>query len=116
MEGERIVFTEEGQPNQYLKLVASGAIDDGLLEALEDFVKRQRKRLAAVALLHQPLEQFVKPSWADKQFRPGDIVPAETPFHAHHVGHGRDQLIEPDKGDEFPTCEQCGDQVRYTLA
>lgn len=45
MEGERVVFTEEGQPNQYLKLVASGPIDDGLLEALEDFVKRQRRRL-----------------------------------------------------------------------
>lgn len=49
MEGERIVFTEEGQPNQYLKLIASGEVDDGLLEALEDFVKRQRKRLGLVA-------------------------------------------------------------------
>lgn len=45
MDGERIVFTEEGQPNQYLKLIASGEVDGGLLEALEDFVKRQRKRL-----------------------------------------------------------------------
>jgi hypothetical protein len=47
MDGERIVFTEEGRPNQYLKLIASGEVDDGLLEALEDFVKRQRKRIAA---------------------------------------------------------------------
>lgn len=47
MDGERVVFTEEGTPNQYLKLVASGEVDDVLLEALEDFVKRQRKRLAA---------------------------------------------------------------------
>jgi hypothetical protein len=45
MEGERVVFTEEGQPNQYLKLIASGEVDAVLLEALEDFVKRQRKRL-----------------------------------------------------------------------
>lgn len=45
MDGERVVFTEEGTPNQYLKLVASGDVDDVLLEALEDFVKRQRKRL-----------------------------------------------------------------------
>lgn len=44
MDGERVVFTEEGQPNQYLKLIASGEFDDTLLEALEDFVKRQRKR------------------------------------------------------------------------
>jgi hypothetical protein len=47
MEGERIAFTEEGQPGQYLKLIASGEFDATLLEALEDFVKRQKKRLAA---------------------------------------------------------------------
>jgi hypothetical protein len=47
-EGERVVFTEEGQPSQYLKLIASGPIDDELLEALEDFVKRQRRRLGRV--------------------------------------------------------------------
>lgn len=45
MDGERVVFTEEGQPSQYLKLIASGEVDAVLLEALEDFVKRQKKRL-----------------------------------------------------------------------
>jgi hypothetical protein len=30
-----------------VKLIASGTVDDSLLEALEDFVKRQRKRLQA---------------------------------------------------------------------
>jgi hypothetical protein len=45
MEGERVVFTEETNPQTYVKLVASGAVDDSLLEALEDYVKRQRKRL-----------------------------------------------------------------------
>jgi len=49
IEGERVVFTEEGRPHQYLRLIASGELDDVLLEALEDFVKRQRKRLAANA-------------------------------------------------------------------
>lgn len=43
--GERLVFSEEGEPGQYLRLVASGEITDYLLEALEDYVKRQRKRL-----------------------------------------------------------------------
>jgi len=47
MEGERVVFTEESNPQTYVKLIASGAVDDSLLEALEDFVKRQRKRLKA---------------------------------------------------------------------
>jgi hypothetical protein len=47
IQSERVVFAEEGLPNQYLKLIASGDVDDVLLEALEDFVKRQRKRLGA---------------------------------------------------------------------
>jgi hypothetical protein len=45
MESERVVFTEETDPQNDVKLVASGAVDDNLLEALEDYVKRQRKRL-----------------------------------------------------------------------
>jgi len=43
--GERTVFVEEGEPGQHLRLVASGEITDYLLEALEDYVRRQRKRL-----------------------------------------------------------------------
>ena len=45
MEGERVVFTEETNPQNYLKLIASGDVDESMLEALEDFVKRQKKRL-----------------------------------------------------------------------
>ncbi|MGJ4928615.1 hypothetical protein ACQR1I_14180 [Bradyrhizobium sp. HKCCYLS2038] len=45
-EGERVVFTEETDPQNYLKLIASGAIDELMLEALEDFVKRQKRRLS----------------------------------------------------------------------
>jgi hypothetical protein len=45
MEGERVVFTEETSPQQYVKLVASGDFDESLLDALQDFVKRQKKRL-----------------------------------------------------------------------
>lgn len=45
MLGERIVFTEEAKPNQYVKLVASGEVDKYLLDALGAFVKRQKKRL-----------------------------------------------------------------------
>lgn len=45
MEGERVVFTEETNPQNYLKLIASGDVDESMIEALEDFVKRQKKRL-----------------------------------------------------------------------
>jgi hypothetical protein len=41
------VFSEETGADQYLKLVAAGPLDDSPLEALEDFTKRQRKRLGA---------------------------------------------------------------------
>jgi hypothetical protein len=57
MAGERVVFTEEGKPSQYLKLIASGDLDQGLLEALEDFVKRQRKRLQAEVLKEFGVDQ-----------------------------------------------------------
>ena len=33
MAGERVVFSEEGDASQYLKLVANGDIDAGMLEA-----------------------------------------------------------------------------------
>jgi hypothetical protein len=49
MDGERIVFTEESNPHNYLKLVASGGVDEMMLEALEDYVKRQKRRLGAAA-------------------------------------------------------------------
>jgi hypothetical protein len=45
MDGERIVFTEESNPHNYLKLIASGDVDETMLEALEDYVKRQKRRL-----------------------------------------------------------------------
>jgi hypothetical protein len=45
MEGERVVFTEEADPQRYIKLVAAGEVDETLLDALTDYVKRQRKRL-----------------------------------------------------------------------
>jgi hypothetical protein len=45
MDGERVVFTEESNPQNYLKLIASGDVDETMLEALEDYVKRQKKRL-----------------------------------------------------------------------
>ena len=44
MAGERVVFTEETNPQNYLKLLAGGEVDETML-ALEDYVKRQKKRL-----------------------------------------------------------------------
>jgi hypothetical protein len=45
--GRLIVFTEESNPRNYLNPIASGDVDETMLEALEDYVKRQKKRLGA---------------------------------------------------------------------
>jgi hypothetical protein len=45
MATERVVFVEEGEPNQYLKLTVSGDLDEILLDALSDYVTRQKRRL-----------------------------------------------------------------------
>ena len=47
--GERVVFVEESGPASYLKLVANGELDEMMLEALEDYIKRQKKRIAAAS-------------------------------------------------------------------
>lgn len=54
---ERVVFVEEGGPAQYLKLVASGELDAGMLEALEDYIKRQKKRLATAKIPSETPQQ-----------------------------------------------------------
>ena len=40
MIGERVV----SNPQQYVKLIVSGDVDEMLLDALRDYVKRQKKR------------------------------------------------------------------------
>ena len=37
MGSERMVFTEENNPQRYVKLVASGDVDETLLDALQDY-------------------------------------------------------------------------------
>jgi hypothetical protein len=42
---ERVVFTEEGEPRQYVKIVVSGELDEIMLDALSDYISRQKRRL-----------------------------------------------------------------------
>lgn len=49
MEGERVVFSEEIGAANYLKLVANGEMNADLLDALQDFIKRVKKRLGVPA-------------------------------------------------------------------
>jgi hypothetical protein len=45
VEGERIVFTEEADSQQYVKVIARGEVNESLLDALQDYVRRQKKRI-----------------------------------------------------------------------
>ena len=45
MENERVIFVDEVTPGRHLRVIASGEVDEELLDALEDFTKRRRKRL-----------------------------------------------------------------------
>jgi hypothetical protein len=44
-QGERVVFIEEGEPGQQIKLVAAGSLDEYMLDALENYIARQKRRL-----------------------------------------------------------------------
>jgi hypothetical protein len=45
MEGERIVFTHEMEPAHGVRVLASGDVDESLLDALDLYIKLQKKRL-----------------------------------------------------------------------
>jgi hypothetical protein len=45
MEGERIVFTHEVEPEHGVRIVASGAVNEELIDAGEMFLELQKKRL-----------------------------------------------------------------------
>jgi hypothetical protein len=45
MEGERIVFAHEIEPAHGVRVVASGEVDESLLDALDGYIKLHRKRL-----------------------------------------------------------------------
>jgi hypothetical protein len=49
MEGERVVFTQEIEPAHNVRVVARGAVDEAVVDALEGFVNFQKKRLGLIA-------------------------------------------------------------------
>ena len=46
--GERVVFSEEGGAANSVKLVVKGDIDIDMIEAVEDYLRRQKRRLSRV--------------------------------------------------------------------
>jgi hypothetical protein len=104
MDGERIVFTEESNPQNYLKLVASGDVDETMLEALEDYVKRQKKRLTAayqagVAQMAARAKSLPNPFWeaSGKMMNERGRQLRRPPLCQHHcIGVTRSPKIPQD--------------------
>jgi hypothetical protein len=49
MESERVVFTHEVEPEHGVRIVASGAVDEELIDAVAMFLELQKKRLATAS-------------------------------------------------------------------
>lgn len=56
MSGERVVHVDELGPSQYLKLIWCGEMDADLLDGLDEYVQRQKKRLGIVQKSGTPKE------------------------------------------------------------
>ncbi len=65
VQNERMVFSQEIEAHQSLKVLVSGPVDDAVLDALDDFVSFQRKRLERAQKI-----QGATPA--------GEVTPAET--------------------------------------
>jgi hypothetical protein len=85
MSGERVVFVDESGPDQYLKLIAAGPLDESLLEALEDYVRRQKKRLGKVITQRGPI-----PNYSDSQYR----EPRGNEMHRRANETGGDSYVD----------------------
>ncbi|HTT82309.1 MAG TPA: hypothetical protein VMF67_02395 [Rhizomicrobium sp.] len=108
MDGERVAFTEEMRPGQYLKVIASGEVDDFLLDALDDFVKRQRKLRE---ILKRPAGHAKRPEGI---FEPGDTIPASGNYwRIHPNDHAENEKMVLAAGDKFRTCPTCGNEAYY---
>ena len=80
MPGERVVFVEENNPQQYVKLVANGEVDAVLLDVVGDYLWRQKKRLGIKGAIGVP--GFRRRDRVDYFFRLG-------PRDAPRIGPGR---------------------------
>lgn len=48
-------------------------------------------------------------------YRPGEEVPRSGIYKVSHRGHHHDHEVTCVSGEDFPSCHQCGDQVRFSL-
>lgn len=52
---------------------------------------------------------------AESQFKPGKVVPCSGVYRINHVEHRAEHEGILLKGQVFPTCTVCGEEVRFQL-
>ena len=57
MKGERVIFAHEIDPAHRVRVLASGEVDESLLDALDGYIKLHRKRLGLQRPLPQPSQE-----------------------------------------------------------
>ena len=51
---------------------------------------------------------------AEQVYKPGDAVPESGIYRVQHSGHRSDHDLTLTQGSTFPSCQRCGDKVRFT--
>jgi hypothetical protein len=51
-----------------------------------------------------------------QRFKPGEAVPRDGIYRVLHKNHREAHLNELRRGDTFPPCRQCGQEVRFEAA
>jgi hypothetical protein len=51
-----------------------------------------------------------------RAYKPGDAVPTSGIYTAVHVDHRGPHDIVAIRGEQFPACRRCGDDVRFRIA
>ena len=55
-------------------------------------------------------------SQAEQVFKPGDSAPESGVYTVRHRQHRENHSATVFKGERFPGCAQCGDEVRFVLS
>ncbi len=56
------------------------------------------------------------PSKAEQKYKAGEFAPCSGVYAVRHKGHRQEHLVTLFKGESFPACTQCGEEVHFVLA
>jgi len=97
------------------RLEINATVDAAGLKTLKEMLGKYEQILD---LLGRPAGEAKKPDWADKEFKPDDLVPESGIYRVHHRhgSHLSQKRVEFSEGEHFPDCEDCdAGATRYRL-